>query len=121
MTDARPARRPSLRAVAIASLLAFAIVLGLLVTQMRLGRDPVLGARRAAASVAPATRHVLVRRVVVKRIVVDEIHDTDDGGATITPARSAVVAPSRSGAPAPAPAPAPVPAPAPAPLVTKSS
>ncbi len=118
MTDARRVRRPSLRAVGVASLLAFAVVLALLVAQMRLGRDPVLGARRAAASVAPATRHVLVRRVIVKRIVVDEIHDTDDGGAT-TPARAVVVVPSRSVAPAPTPAPAP--APAPAPLVTKSS
>jgi hypothetical protein len=121
MTEGRRARRPSLRAVGAASLLVFAVVLALLVAQMRLGRDPVLGARRAAA-VAPATRQVLVRRVIVRRIVVDEIHDADVGGATVS-ARAVVVAPSGpvAAAPAPAPAPTPAPAPAPAPLVTKSS
>jgi hypothetical protein len=112
----RPRRRPSLRAVGVASLLAFAFVLALLAAQMRRGRDPVLGAGRVTAAAAPAPRRVLVRRVIVKRIVVDEIHDVDDGGAA-APARTVAVAPQRSTAPAPAP----VPAPAPAPLVTKSS
>jgi hypothetical protein len=117
-------RRPSLRAVGAASLAAFVVVLALLVAQMRLGRDPVLGAGRAAAPIAPASRRVLVRRVIVKRIVVREIDDAGDSGAT-APVRVAV-APTRTAAPAPptstpAPAPAPTPAPAPAPLVTKSS
>jgi hypothetical protein len=125
-------RRPSLRAVGAASLAAFVVVLALLVAQMRLGRDPVLGAGRAAAPIAPASRRVLVRRVIVKRIVVREIDDADDSGATapvrvaVAPTRTAAPAPTRTAAPAPptsipAPAPAPTPAPAPAPLVTKSS
>jgi hypothetical protein len=121
MTESRPSRpprRPSLRAVGLASLLVFAIVLALLVTQMRLGRDPVLGARRAAAPIAQAQRRILVRRVIVKRIVVHEVHDADDGGATEA-TRAVVVQPTQTAAPAPAPAPAPTPAPAP--LVTKSS
>ena len=51
-----------------ASLLAFAVVLALLVAQMRLGRDPVArrtprGGRRSR----PHPRRVLVRRVIVKR------------------------------------------------------
>jgi hypothetical protein len=118
MTERRtPApRRPSLRAVAFASALAFVIVLALLVAQMRAGRDPVLGAR-ATASVTPTPRRVLVRRVIVKRIVVDEIHDVDDGAASAT--RVVAVAP-RTPAPS-APAASPAPTPAPAPLVTKSS
>jgi resuscitation-promoting factor RpfA len=112
MTDARRVRRPSLWAVGAASVLAFVVVLALLAAQMRFGRDPVVGARRATAGVAPAPREVLVRRVIVKRIVVDEIHDAEQG-VTAPPARAVVVTP--------APAPASAPAPAPAPLVTKSS
>lgn len=125
MTD-RPAGRllrpPSLRAVGAASLAAFAVVFALLVAQMRLGRDPALGAGRAAAPAAtlPAQR-VLVRRVIVTRIVVDEIHDVDGGGAT-APARTTAVVPQRTAAPVPAAVvPAPARAPAPAPLVTKTS
>jgi hypothetical protein len=114
----RPPRRPSLRAVGLASLLAFAIVLALLVAQMRLGRDPVLGAHRASASVTQPPRRVLVRRVIVKRIVVHEVRDADDGGGTEATG-TVVVTPTQTAAPAPAPSPAP--APAPAPLVTKSS
>jgi hypothetical protein len=122
MTDrrTRAPRRPSLRAVALASALAFVVVLALLVAQMRLGRDPVLGARATAAA-TPTPRRVVVRRVIVKRIVVDEIHDVDDGGATGTQvAAAAQPAPAASPPAASAPA-APAPAPAPAPLVTKSS
>jgi hypothetical protein len=117
MTDARRVRRPSLWAVGAASALAFAVVLALLAAQMRLGRDPVLAARRPTAAIAPAPRKVLVRRVIVKRIVVDEIHDGVDGGAP-APARPVAVTPAPSAAPAPAVS---APAPAPAPLVTKSS
>jgi hypothetical protein len=118
MTDARRVRRPSLWAVGAASALAFVVVLALLAAQMRVGRDPVLAARRLTAAIAPAPGEVLVRRVIVKRIVVDEIHDGVDGGAP-APAR-AVVTPAPSAAAAPAVS-APAPAPAPAPLVTKSS
>jgi hypothetical protein len=119
MTEARRVRRPSLWAVGAASVLAFVVVLAVLAAQMRYGRDPVVGARRATAAVAPAPRQVLVRRIIVKRIVVDEIHDGVQGGAT-APARAVVGTPAPSAAPAPAAA-APAPAPAPAPLVTKSS
>ena len=114
----RRPRRPGLLAVGGWSLAAFAVVLALLVVQMRVGRDPVLGARRAA-EVAAAPRRVLVRRVIVKRVVVDEVRDAEDGGAS-GPRRTVVVVP-RPSAPAAAPAPAPAPAPATAPLVTKTS
>jgi hypothetical protein len=115
MTDARPVRRPRLRSVSAAAIVAFVLVLALLVAQMRLGRDPVLGARRVASAAAP--RQVVLRRVIVKRVVVDEIHDVDGGGAASS-SGSIAVAPRTS---APTPAPAPAPAPSPAPLVTKSS
>jgi hypothetical protein len=112
----RPRRGPGLAAVGGWSLAAFAVVLTLLVVQMRVARDPALGARPAAA-VAPAPRGVLVRRVIVKRVVVDEVRD-----AGAAPSRSVVVTPGQAApAPAPAPAAAPAPAPAPAPLVTKTS
>lgn len=116
----RRPRRPGLLAVGGWSLAAFVVVLALLVAQMRVGRDPALGARPAAvaAPAAPAARRVLVRRVIVKRIVIDEVRDAEDAGATV-PARTVVLVPQRTAAPAPAPA--PVPAPAPAPLVTKTS
>ena len=114
----RRSRRPGLLAVGVWSLAAFVVVLVLLVAQMRVGRDPALRARPAAA-VAPAPRRVLVRRVIVKRVVVDEVHDAEDAGAR-APRRTVVVVPQGS-APAPAPAAAPAPAPAPAPLVTKTS
>jgi len=114
----RRSRRPGLLAVGVWSLAAFVVVLVLLVAQMRVGRDPALRARPAAA-VAPAPRRVLVRRVIVKRVVVDEVHDAEDAGAS-APRRTVVVVPQGS-APAPAPAAAPAPAPAPAPLVTKTS
>ena len=119
----RPGRGPGLAAVGGWSLAAFAVVLTLLVIQMRAGRDPALRARPVAA-VAPAPRRVLVRRVIVKRIVVDEVRDAEDVGAA--PSRSVAVTPGQTApAPAPAPAaapvPAPAPAPAPAPLVTKTS
>ncbi len=125
----RPPRRPTLRAVAVASGLAFVIVLALLAAQMRLGRDPVLGARRAVAEAAPAPRRALVRHVIVKRIVVHEVEDADDGGATprvqaaVVATRRAVTpaAPAARTAPARTAAPAPAPVPASAPLVTKSS
>lgn len=112
----RRPRRPGLLAVGVWSLAAFVVVLVLLVVQMRVGRDPALGARPAAA-LAPAPRRVLVRRVIVKRVVVDEVHDAEDAGAS-APQRTVVVVPQSS---APAPAPAAAPAPAPAPLVTKTS
>jgi hypothetical protein len=121
MTERRPPRRPrrpGLLAVGTWSLAAFVAVLVLLVVQMRVGRDPALGARPATA-VAPAPRRVLVRRVIVKRVVVDEVHDAEDGGASA--ARRTVVLVPRPSAPAAAPAPAPAPVPAPAPLVTKTS
>jgi hypothetical protein len=111
-------RRAGLLAVGVWSLAAFVVVLVLLVAQMRVGRDPALGARPAAA-VAPAPRRVLVRRVIVKRVVVDEVHDAEDGGPS--PARRTLVVVPRPSAPAAAPTPAPAPAPAPAPLVTKTS
>ena len=120
MTDRqvpRRPRRPGLLAVGGWSLAAFVVVLVLLAAQMRVGRDPALGARPAAA-VAPAPRRVLVRRVIVKRVVVDEIRDAEDAGAS-APQRTVVVVPQTPQAPAPAPAAAP--APAPAPLVTKTS
>jgi hypothetical protein len=123
MTDRRAVRRPGLRAVGAASGLAFVLVLALLVAQMRLGRDPVLGARGVAATAA-APRKVLVRRVVVKRVVVDEIEDVDDGGATAAPASAPGAGASAAPTPGPAPpSPPPVsaPPPPPAPLVTKSS
>jgi hypothetical protein len=119
MTDPqapRRPRRPGLLAVGVWSLAAFVVVLVLLVVQMRVGREPALGARPAAA-VAPAPRRVLVRRVIVKRVVVDEVHDAEDGGAGVT-RRTVVVVPRPS---TPAATPAPAPAPAPAPLVTKTS
>jgi hypothetical protein len=114
----RRPRRPGLLAVGGWSLAAFVVVLALLVVQMRVGRDPALGARPAAA-VAPAPRRVLVRRVIVKRVVIDEIRDAKDGGARA--ARRTVVVVPQGSAPAAAPAPAPAPAAAPAPLVTKTS
>ena len=73
----RRPRRPGLLAVGAWSLAAFVVVLALLVVQMRVGRDPALGARPAAA-LAPAPRRVLVRRVIVKRVVVDEVHDAEE-------------------------------------------
>ena len=82
MTDPRAPRRPrrpGLLAVGAWSLAAFVVVLALLVVQMRVGRDPALGARPAAA-LAPAPRRVLVRRVIVKRVVVDEVHDAEERG-----------------------------------------
>jgi hypothetical protein len=123
MTEPRPARRPrrpGLLAVGGWSLAAFAVVLALIVVQMRVGRDPALGSRPVAA-VAPAPRRVLVRRVIVKRVVVDEVQDAaEEAGA-----RPAVVVIPQGTAPASAaaaaPVPAPAPAPAPAPLVTKTS
>jgi hypothetical protein len=111
-------RRPRLLAVGVWSLAAFVVVLVLLVVQMRVGRDPALGARPAAV-VAPAPRRVLVRRVIAKRVVVDEVHDAEDGAASA--ARRTVVVVPRPSPPAAAPTPAPAPAPAPAPLVTKTS
>jgi hypothetical protein len=107
----RRPRRPGVLAVGGWSLAAFAVVLALLVAQMRVGRDPALGVRPAAVAAA-APRRVLVRRVIVKRIVVDEVRDAEDGGPT-APARTVVLVPQRTAAPAPAPAPAP--------LVTKTS
>jgi hypothetical protein len=106
----RRPRRPGVLAVGGWSLAAFAVVLALLVAQMRVGRDPALGARPAAVAAAAP------RRVIVKRIVVDEVRDAEDGGAT-APARTVVLVPQRTAAPVPVP----VPAPAPAPLVTKTS
>jgi hypothetical protein len=120
MTERRPPRRPrrpGLLAVGTWSLAAFVAVLVLLVVQMRVGRDPALGARPATAVVAPAPRRVLLRRVIVKRVVVDEVHDAEDGAASAA-RRTVVVVPQPS---APAVAPAPAPAPAPARLVTKTS
>jgi hypothetical protein len=121
MTNRQPPQRrrgPGLLAVGVWSLAAFLVVLVLLVAQMRVGRDPALGARPAVA-VAPAPRRVLVRRVIVKRVVVDEVHDAEDGAARAA-RRTVVVVPPPS-APTAAPTPAPAPAPAPAPLVTKTS
>ncbi|MGZ8632929.1 MAG: hypothetical protein ACXWZZ_03615, partial [Solirubrobacteraceae bacterium] len=77
----RPRRGPGLAAVGGWSLVAFVVVLTLLVVQMRVGRDPALGAARRAAVAAPAPRRVLVRRVIVKRVVVDEVRDVEDGAA----------------------------------------
>jgi hypothetical protein len=118
----RPRRGPGLAAVGGWSLAAFVVVLTVLVVQMRIGRDPALGARTAAA-VPPAPRHVLVRRVIVERVVVDEVRDAEAAGAPAPP-RATADAP-RPAAPAPAVtaarAQAPAPAPAPAPLVTKAS
>jgi hypothetical protein len=125
----RRPRRPGLLAVGGWSLAAFVVVLALLVVQMRVGRDPALGARPTAAA-APAPRRVLVRRVIVKRIIVDEVRDAPVAGATapsrtlvLVPQQTATPAPAPAAAPAPAPAaaPAPAPAPTPAPLVTKTS
>ena len=45
-------RRPGLLAVGGWSLAAFVVVLALLVGQMRVGRDPALGARHAAVAAA---------------------------------------------------------------------
>ena len=90
----RRPRRPGLLAVGAWSLAAFVVVLALLVVQMRVGRDPALGARPAAA-LAPAPRRVLVRRVIVKRVVVDEVHDAEDAGAS-APQRTVVVVPQGS-------------------------
>lgn len=125
MTDrpARRPRRPGLGAVAQASLAAFAIVLALLVLQLRAGRDPALGPgrRAAAAAVAAAPRRVLVRRVVVTRVVVRQVEDPgEDGGGGQPVTRTVLVPQVTTSAPAPAPA-AAAPAPAPAPLVTKTS
>ena len=106
----RPRRGPSMAAVGGWSLAAFVVVLTLLVVQMRVGRDPALGSRRAAVA-APAPRRVLVRRVIVKRVVVDEVRDAEDGAASAPPGRAVVT----TGQTAPAPAPAAA-APAPAPL-----
>ena len=118
----RRPRRPGLLAVGAWSLAAFVVVLALLVVQMRVGRDPALGARPAAA-LAPAPRRVLVRRVIVKRVVVDEVHDAEEPGAS-APQRTVVLVPKGS-SPAPpppaAPAPSPPPPPPPPPLVTKTS
>ena len=116
----RRPRRPGLLAVGGWSLAAFLVVLTLLVVQMRVGRDPALGARSAAA-VAPAPRRVLLRRVIVERVVIDVVHDAEDGGAGASGRTVAVVPPGPAPAPAPAAAAAPAPAPAPAPLVTKTS
>jgi hypothetical protein len=117
MTEPRAPRRPGLLAVGGCSLAAFVVVLALLGAQMRVGRDPALGARHAAVA-APVARRVLVRRVIVKRIVVDEVRDPEAGGASV-PARTVALVPQRAAALAPAPVAAP--APAPAPLVTKTS
>ncbi|MGZ6705894.1 MAG: hypothetical protein ACXVFN_02965 [Solirubrobacteraceae bacterium] len=110
----RPRRRPSLGSVLQMSATAFALVLALLVLQLRTGRDPVLGGRAAAPAAAP--RRVLVRRVVVTRVLVRQYDDAGEGGAPVT--RTVVVPQGTTSAPAVA---APAPAPAPAPLVTKTS
>jgi hypothetical protein len=110
-TEQRPARRPrrpSLIAVGGASAAAFAIVLALLIVQMRLGRDPLMGARSIAQA---APRRVLVRRVIVRRVVVEVI----GGGRSSSPTSTGVV--ESSGAVSSV---APV-APAPAPPVTRTS
>ena len=72
MTDPRAPRRPrgpGLLAVGVWSLAAFVVILVLLVVQMRVGRDPALGARPAAA-VAAAPRRGRGPRGRVKRGVV---------------------------------------------------
>ena len=94
----RRPRRPGLLAVGGWSLAAFLVVLTLLVVQMRVGRDPALGARSVAA-VAPAPRRVLLRRVIVERVVIDVVHDAEDGGAGASGRTVAVV--PRGPAPAP--------------------
>src|SRR5436190_402684 len=114
MTNQRPARRPrrpSLLAVAGGSAAAFAIVLALLVAQMRLGRDPMMGARAVAQATSP--QRVLLRRVIVKRIVVQLVDSGDAGSGRA--ARTVVVVPSAA-----LPSATPV-APAPAPPVTRTS
>jgi 2-oxoglutarate dehydrogenase E2 component (dihydrolipoamide succinyltransferase) len=102
-------------ALAAAALL---LALTLLAWQLRAGRDPAIGAARAAVATAPATR-VLVRRIHRKVIVTDP--------AVAAPASAPAAAPvpvaSRPAAAPVAAAPAPAaPAPAPAPvLATRSS
>jgi len=96
------ARRPSPRATVLASLAAFAVILAVLVAQLRAGRDPGLLAQRPVAAVPRPV--VIVRRVIVRRIVTD----------AAPPTATSRLAPLPPVAPAPAPPPVPV-------LTTRSS
>ena len=115
-----PRRRTVLRRVAMVSLVTFALVTAFLAVQMRLGRDPALGARAVAAP-PPAKTRVLQRRIVQRTVIVRVIPaaPTEGESGTSAPASSAS-APARVVVTT-APAPLPAPAPAPAPVVTKSS
>ena len=138
MTTEAPASRPPARKrvgpgpVVAATLATFLVVLTLLATQLRSGKDPALGAGPAAAP-ATAPKRVLVKRIIKRRVIVRVIPAETSGGAPVVaggaaaPAEAgAAQAPSASGASAaPAPvaaaAPAPAPAAAPAAPVTRSS
>ena len=136
MTERRTTSLPRPGATAVVGLALFVVVLALLFWQVRVGRDPALGAQKLAArTAAPAPRRVLVRRVVRKVI--------DDKVIVIHPAPTPVAAPVATSAPtysssgssapvvvqsaprvtyaAPTYTPAPAPAPAPAPVVTRTS
>jgi hypothetical protein len=118
MTDGRR----GLLSVALGAFAAFELIALLLVVQMRLGRDPALGAARAAA---PPPRHVLVRRVVQRRVIVRLLPARDDsrpgrGGQAVVITRPAPAPAAGSSAARVTQAPTPAPAPAP-PLTTRPS
>lgn len=120
MTDRRPAprpRRPGPLPVVAASLATFLALLAFLALQLRAGRDPALGAGKAATQVA--ARRVLVRRIEKKVVVVHTTPSPTRLAATGSPAP--VVAAPSAPAPAPAATPAPPPPPPPPPPVTRTS
>jgi hypothetical protein len=119
MTDrARPVRPPRAAWTLAGGLTVFLVVLTLLFWQVRIGRDPALGAagRPDQVVTVPPARRVLVRRIV-RRVIVERVIISDDGAVTRRPAVVSVV----SSPSVPAPAAVPAPTPAPAPLVTRTS
>ena len=87
-TSRTPAPRRSrggIAPVALAALATFLVVLVFLAVQMRLGRDPMLHPRPAAAT-APA-RQVLVRRIEKRTVLVRVIPAEEDDGGSPAPRR----------------------------------
>lgn len=132
MTDApkrKVAKVPDMSVTAVGATALFLGALGGLGTQMALGKDPMLGAKKPATVAAAPARRKVVEHRVIRRVVVTKVV-TDAAPATPVASSSGYSAPAASySAPAAsysAPvvrysAPAAAPAPAPAPVQTASS
>jgi hypothetical protein len=117
MTDRR--RRRGLVPVATSALAGFLLIAAVLAIQLRIGRDPALGAPKIA-SVASEPRRILVRRIEERRVIVRVISAPQPvrSAPRAAGAHTAVSVARPPAAPSIAAAP---PARPPAPIVTRSS